>query len=81
MIPKCMEVVHMKLFRKKIDRACQYCVHAIIGTGSYVTCIKKKKLMQPDKKCMRFQYDPLKRVPSKAKALDFSKYEEYDYSL
>ena len=71
----------MKLFRKKIDRACQYCCHAIIGSGEHVTCRKKKKLMHLDSKFMRFQYDPLKRVPHKAKPLDFSKYDEFDYSL
>lgn len=71
----------MKLFRKKIDRACQYCSYAITGSDEYITCIKKKKQMSLDSKCMRFQYDPLKRVPQKAKALDFSKYEEFDYSL
>lgn len=71
----------MKLFRKKIDRACQHCCHAIISSEKYITCIKKKKLMSPDSKCMRFQYDPLKRIPHKAKPLDFSKYEEFDYSL
>lgn len=71
----------MKLFRKKVDRACRFCSHAILSSDSHVTCTKKKKLMAADAKCIRFQYDPLKRIPSKAKALDFSKYEEFDYSL
>lgn len=71
----------MKLFRKKVDRACQFCSHALITSNEHITCTKKKKLMPLEAKCMRFQYDPLKRVPSKAKALDFSKYEEFDYSL
>jgi hypothetical protein len=71
----------MKLFRKKVDRVCQFCSYAIGESGAYITCTRKKKLMKLDGKCMRFQYDPLKRVPSKAKALDFAKYEEFDYSL
>lgn len=71
----------MKLFRKKTDRACQFCSYAILSEGEYVTCVKKKKLMSNEAKCFRFQYDPLKRVPRKAKSLDFSKYEEFDYSL
>lgn len=71
----------MKLFRNKIDRACRYCSYSIATSENYVTCIKKKKLRRPDSKCFRFRYDPLKRIPSKAKAIDFSKYEEYDYSL
>ena len=71
----------MKLFRKKVERACQYCTYAIGVNDLNVTCVKKKKLCPLDGKCLRFKYDPLKRVPSKMKALDFSKYEEYDYSL
>lgn len=31
--------------------------------------------------CWKFKYDPFKRVPVKAKALDFSKYDEDDFSL
>lgn len=72
---------YMALFRKKIDGACRYCVHAVSITDQRVTCLKKRKYMDLDAKCFRFQYDPLKRVPAKAKALDFSKYEEYDFSL
>ena len=30
---------------------------------------------------MAFRYDPLKRTPVKAKALDFSKYSEEDFTL
>lgn len=71
----------MNLFRKKVDRACQFCIYAIIDNDTRVVCSKKEKYVPADSKCARFQYDPLKRVPSKAKALDFSKYEEFDYSL
>lgn len=70
----------MKLFREKVEPACCYCTYGF-EIGVYINCTKKKKLMECDGKCRRFQYDPLKRVPSKPKALDFSKYEEYDYSL
>ncbi len=71
----------MKLFRKKIDRACQYCSYAISVTEENVICSKKKAYRPLNSKCFRFKYDPLKRIPSKQKALDFSKYEEFDYSL
>ena len=30
---------------------------------------------------MRFRYDPCKRIPCKAKAMDFSKYDSEDFSL
>lgn len=71
----------MKLFRKDVDRACQYCIYANSINEDRVHCSRKKKECPYDGKCIHFKYDPLKRVPSKAKALDFSKYEEYDYSL
>lgn len=71
----------MKLFRRKIDAACAYCAHGADISEGFVNCSKKKRLMSPDEHCARFTYDPLKRVPVKQKALDFSKYEEYDFSL
>lgn len=68
------------LFRKKIERACSYCVHSARLDEEQVLCTKKG--LQPmDGKCFRFRYDPYKRIPKKAKALDFSKYDEEDYSL
>lgn len=71
----------MKMFRQKVEPACSYCAHGFEVTEEFINCTKKKKMMDRDEKCIHFQYDPLKRVPAKQKALDFSKYEEYDYSL
>ena len=31
--------------------------------------------------CRKFRYDPFRRVPPKPKALDFSKYDDDDFSL
>ena len=55
------------LFRKKIERSCSYCA--------------KRGIMPINGKCMKFRYDPCKRIPAKAKALDFSKYDQEDYTL
>lgn len=68
------------LFRKKINRACAYCVHGTQLEDGQVLCIKKG-LCTPDGKCRRFRYDPCKRIPPRPKALDFSKYNEDDFSL
>ena len=68
------------LFRKKIEKACTYCVHGTQIDPDQVLCIKKG-VVPPEGKCRKFCYDPCKRIPKKAKALDFEKYEEYDYSL
>jgi hypothetical protein len=43
-------------------------------------CVKKG-IVNATKKCRKFEYDPCKRIPVKAKALDFDKYNEEDFSL
>ncbi len=68
------------LFRKKIERACAYCVHsAKMEDGQYLCA--KCGIRAEDSKCHRFRYDPTKRVPVKPKPLDFSKYDKDDFSL
>ena len=68
------------LFRKKIEPQCAYCTHSTPLNDEQIHCPKKGVKDAADR-CIFFTYDPLKRTPSKAKAVDFSKYEEYDYSL
>ena len=68
------------LFRKKIQRACAYCAYGTNLEGTMILCAKKGVRLD-DVPCRKFKYDPCKRVPAKAKALDFSKYDEKDYSL
>lgn len=68
------------LFRKKIERSCQYCSFGTRLDDDHVLCSKKGIRTAYDK-CRKFQYDPCKRIPVKAKALDFRKYDEEDFSL
>lgn len=68
------------LFRKKIERSCSYCAYATRLEDEQILCAKKG-MKTIDDKCRKFKYDPTKRVPAKARALDFSKYEAEDYSL
>ena len=68
------------LFRKKIERSCAYCQRGAEIDEGLILCTKKG-LKTPEKQCWRFKYDPCRRIPKKAKALDFSKYEKEDYSL
>ena len=68
------------LFRKKIQRSCAYCIHSTKLDEEQALCVKKG-FVSTDSACRRFKYDPCKRVPPKAKALDFAKYDEHDYSL
>lgn len=68
------------LFRKKIEKSCSYCIHStLLEDGQYLCA--KKGIKNENDKCFRFRYDPYKRIPAKAKALDFSKYDREDYSL
>ena len=68
------------LFRKKIDKACTYCLYGTQVDDEQVLCIKKG-VVPAHGKCRKFCYDPCKRIPVKAKALDFDKYNKEDYSL
>lgn len=68
------------LFRKKIERSCQYCAHSAKLDEESVLCVQKG-VVPVTKNCRKFKYDPCKRIPTKAKALDFEKYDEKDYSL
>jgi len=68
------------LFRKKIDRYCTYCKFSGRINDEQVIC-QKCGIVPNSHHCRRFRYDPLKRVPHKAKSQDFSKYDEKDFSL
>ena len=68
------------LFRRKIEKSCAYCRYATKLEDQRILCARKG-IREDTGSCFRFKYDPLKRVPSKMKALDFSKYDEEDYSL
>lgn len=68
------------LFRKKMERSCGYCTHCTKLDDEKALCTKKG-IVSLDGSCMGFHYDPIKRIPKKAKALDFKKYDQEDYSL
>ena len=68
------------LFRKNIEKSCNYCIYCTVLDEETVLCIKKG-VVNRSGKCRRFSYDPCKRIPAKAKALDFEKYKDQDYSL
>lgn len=68
------------LFRKKMEKACAYCQQGVALCDGQVLCVKKG-VKAPEDSCWRFRYDPFKRVPVKAKALDFARYDNDDFSL
>ena len=68
------------LFRQKIERSCAYCANGARLGGGQILCAKKG-LKTVDDQCRKFKYDPCKRIPPKPKAVDFSKYDNEDFSL
>lgn len=68
------------LFRKKIEKSCSYCVHS--GKIDDSTCLcSKKGIVHSSDHCRKFKYDPLKRVPTRAKPKDFASCDTLDFSL
>lgn len=68
------------IFRKKISKQCAYCQKCVKLDEDAYLC-RRKGMVLPTGKCWRFAYDPLKRIPSKPKALDVRKYDDDDFSL
>lgn len=68
------------LFRKRIPRSCQYCASGVKLNDAEVLC-SKRGLVRTECSCVKFSYDPCKRIPPKQKASDFSKYNSEDFSL
>lgn len=67
-------------FRKRIQKSCSYCRFGTRIDDEQILCTKRGAVSQ-DHKCLKFKYDPCKRIPPKPKALDFSKYDQEDFSL
>ena len=68
------------LFRKRIPRSCTYCEYGTSISEDQVLCVKKG-LKNKDKACRKFSYAPCKRIPVKAKTMDFTIYNKEDFSL
>lgn len=68
------------LFRKKIPRSCLYCAYSTKLSEDQMLCTKRG-VVSVSSECRKFRYDPIKRIPSKPKALDFAKYDQDDFSL
>lgn len=68
------------LFKKDMDPRCAYCKRGAVLDEERVMCIRKG-VVAADDRCRRFRYDPLKRVPPKPLAANFSHLKEEDFSL
>ena len=68
------------LFRKKLPKSCSYCTFGTELTDGSVLCAKKG-IMDANKSCRKFRYEPTRRVPRKQKTPDFSQYDQDDFTL
>ena len=67
-------------FRRKIQKSCAYCSHGTKLNDEQILCIKRG-VVAITGKCRKFDYAPCKRIPVKAKVMNFEKYDEEDFSL
>lgn len=68
------------LFSKSIEPKCAYCARGTPLDGDRILCLKRG-VTSPGDHCPAFRYDPLKRVPPRPAAPDFSKLKEEDFTL
>ena len=68
------------LFEKKMYPRCSYCSRSARLDDETVMCIKKG-VVPAGYSCRSFKYDPLKRVPPRPAAPDFSRLKDEDFSL
>lgn len=68
------------LFEKKMDPRCAYCRRGARLDEDSVMCLKKG-VVSAGGSCRSFQYDPLKRVPPRPAAPDFSRLKDEDFTL
>lgn len=68
------------LFNKKIEPSCSYCVHGSQINERQIACVKKG-VIPAGSHCRKFQYDPLKRSPSRPVLLKTEGFTEEDFIL
>ena len=68
------------LFRKRIEKACSYWAHSAKIDEESCLCVRKG-IVESCAHCRKFKYEPLKRIPARRKATDFSEFDSADFSL
>ena len=68
------------LFRKAIEPSCAYCARGGAINEDQVICTRQG-VVPAVYHCRHFRYDPLRRTPPVPAVLDFSEYEQVDFTL
>lgn len=60
--------LRQKLFDgKNYEKRCEHCLNGKLTADRSVVLCKRFGVVEPDFCCGRFRYDPLKRIPKRAK--------------
>ena len=68
------------LFRKTQQKMCAYCKYCSNIDEAFLLCVKRG-IVSPNNSCLKFSYDPLKRIPPKKLAVERAKFNEDDFNL
>ena len=68
------------LFRKDTEKRCRLCEHASIIDENDMLC-RKYGVVSCNYACKKFEYDPLKRIPSKTVFPSSDRFDTKDFSL
>ena len=66
-----------KIFAKKHEPKCEYCVHAKPCKNTNLVVCKKRGVMENTKSCSSFKYDPILRTPDEILTIPSYKKEEF----
>lgn len=65
-------------FSKKTEKYCQYCVHGKYLEYTDEVFCAKKGFVNKFSKCIKYKYDPIKRMPIKARPNSSFKKEDFE---
>ena len=63
MVKGVIEIKRKLINKKKYPPACKYCRHGRLSPNEQSVLCLKKGITEPNHKCVKFAYDPLKRRP------------------
>lgn len=66
------------LNRNQYEAVCRICRHGRLAPDSESVLCIKKGIVDPDGKCRRYEYDPLKRIPKKAPKIESADPSEFE---
>lgn len=66
-------------FNKKTEKYCKYCIHGKYLEYTDEVFCTKKGFVDKFSKCLKYKYDPLKRVPEKVRP--FAEFTKEDFEI